>query len=358
MVLAAPMATALTWLQLDDPPDEGPGDSLRTVAFSDGFEAGNLNLWTEGGAAKWDAVGSRKHSGAWAAFANAGGGATSTLTSQPIDVSGSGVRALTFWWQMGAGTNSIRFAVDIYDGSWREDALVYARPYADNTWRLATVDLAPYAPTSTLQVRFEFGGNSGLDRIWIDDIDVVRDHPSADLVDLYFSNDGVYLYLRETLAATPDPARYTYTIFIDKPADGAVDPDFRVIFTQGTNVLQKWNVSQWETVEGIQVEMGSDDITFRIPLAAIANPDLLEDIDLHFANLLGSMANPSPAMRAPPPSPPPGVDHAADEGKIHIPRQNVPQIPLMAAPAFAAALGLAIFLGLRRFGIIGGRGRR
>lgn len=357
LMAVSPAVLGAAWLKLDDPPSEGGGDSAMTATMTDGFEGGTLSQWTEGGALKWQTAGSRRHSGSASAFVNGGGGLASTMTSIAIDVSGSVRRNVTFWWQLSANTPSLRLSLHVNDGTQANDVWVKRTVDADNTWHKATVDLSAYSAIPTLRLTFEFFGGSGSDKAWIDDLAVARDHPAADIVDLYFGNDGVSLLLQETLASSPRPDLYTYTVYIDKPTDGAIDPDFRVIYTTGKSALQKWNVSLWEDVAPVQVLSGASNLTFTIPLSALSNPDLLQDTDLYFANLLGVLPSPSPALLANPPAPPPGVDHASDQGKLHIPRNNVPQIPLWPTlPIFLSALAIVVALGARRFGLWGRRG--
>ncbi len=366
-LLLAPGVLGLTWLRLDDPPLEAPGDTVPTSPFSDGFEAGTLAQWTNSGAAKWQVAGNRRHSGSLAAFVNGGGGGTSLLTSVVFDVSNSNQRSFQFWWQMSGGSSSIRLQLDIFDGTWHTNAWSKGPADADNTWRLDSVDLSPYAASSTLQVRFTFTGASGNDKAWLDDVSAWRDHPAADLVDLYYSNDGTYLYLQETLVGSPDSTRYTYIVTLDKPTGGIV-PDFRAIYTKGVSKLQRWNATSnlWEDLTAIQVTTGGSvsaregvpdpsafSLTFRIPLASIANPDVLQDTDLYFSNLFGVTPNPAAAQYGNPPQTPPGVDHAADKGVIHIPNNNVAEVPLWPAlPVLLGALGTVVLGVLWRGGLL------
>lgn len=358
-VLFLPSAAALTWLKLDDPPLEGPGDSLMTTAFGDGFESGNLNQWSQSLNGRWQAAGSRRHTGAYAATVNGGGPpASSTITSLAMDVAGSDRRNVTFWWQLSASTSTIRLALHVFDGGWNNNVWVKTRVDADNTWRKAVVDLTPYRASGSLMIAFEFSSSSGSDRAWVDDVTVARNHPSADMVDLLYSNDGNYLYLQETLVASPDANRYTYIVTLDKPTGGSVVPDFRVVYTKGVSNLQKWNVSLWEIAAPVQVTPGANNLTFRIPLKALANPDLLQDTDLYFSNLFGVVPNPSPASLANPPITPPGVDHAADNGKLHIPSNNVPEVALWPAlPILLGALATVVLIRYRRHAPWGGHRR-
>ncbi len=361
-LLLAPGVLGFTWLRLDDPPLEAPGDTVPTSSFSDGFESGTLAQWTNSGAAKWQVAGNRKHTGSFAAFVNAGGGGTSLLTSMAFDVSNSKQRSFQFWWQMSGGSSSIYLQLDIYDGTWHPNMWSKGPTDADNTWRLDSVDLSPYVASSTLQVRFSFTGASGSDKAWLDDVSAWRDHPAADLVDLYYSSDGTYFYLRETLAGAPDPTHYTYLVNIDKPTAGAVVPDFRAIYTQGISKLQRWNTTAnaWQDVTNIQVTSGGTvpaqegvpqpslsafNVTFKIRLASLANPDLMQDTDLYFANLWGIVANP--------PTTPPGVDHAPNTGAYHIANNNVAEVPLWPTlPVLLGALGTVVLGVLWRRGLL------
>jgi len=110
--------------------------------------------------------------------------------------------------------------------------------------------------------------------------------PSGDINALYFYNDGVYAYFKETLVGASNTTAFTYTVYLDKPAGGVYSQDFKFVYSSATSELQQWNGAGWVYVESITVTTGTspNSITFKVALSSIANPDIQQDTGVCFVN--------------------------------------------------------------------------
>jgi hypothetical protein len=96
---------------------------------------------------------------------------------------------------------------DLNGWTWDSDASTW-------TWRKEHWNNLPYAKFEPFMVTRSPSVNNPVDK-----------------VDLYCCNDGVYVYFKETLTYAPDPASFTYAVYLDKPAGGTYSKDFRIVYS-------------------------------------------------------------------------------------------------------------------------------
>ena len=116
-------------------------------------------------------------------------------------------------------------------------------------------------------------------------VSIPKNDPSVDMITLYFGNDGKYAYFKEKLCGSPNPSSFTYTVYLDKPIGGFTD--FRLVYTSGKCQLEKWNGSTWEKVQDIHVTVVGSELTFKVPLEALKNPEIKQDANVWFINYEG-----------------------------------------------------------------------
>ncbi len=157
-------------------------------------------------------------------------------------------------------------------------------------------------------------------------------YAGADKTSLFFYNDGVYAYFKETLASTPDPSSFTYTVYLDKPAEGTYPQDFRLVYSCGTASLQRWNGTSWNHLENISVELDSDSITFNVSLSSMANPCILENTNVWFTEYLGANSYEYE------------VDRAPNAGSYFIACEVIPELPWPTPLIFIPAVLSTVYL--------------
>jgi hypothetical protein len=147
-----------------------------TIA-SDGFESGDANGGT-GWSNSWNLSNSNAQivsqdnpqSGNYH-LRFRGGAAT---TTRMVDLSGVTGARLQFWWRAKDFESSDRAIVYIYDGAWR-NVFEVNNTQADDTYRLADIDLSGFAMVSDFQVHFWTQIDSNNDYFYVDDV-VITGH--------------------------------------------------------------------------------------------------------------------------------------------------------------------------------------
>jgi hypothetical protein len=147
------------------------GSDSNTTIFSDGFEAGNFALWTDGGTTTWVITSAQKHSGTYSA--TCGSANDGALTSDNIDVSGATSIYLSFWIRDDDLDNSDGYLY-YYDNTGSYDQILDLNsltPTEDQwTFYSTTITDSQYFH-STFRIRFNETPENG-ENCWIDDVTV------------------------------------------------------------------------------------------------------------------------------------------------------------------------------------------
>ncbi len=156
----------------DVPLSGTPTPPTPLTLASDGFESGDINGGT-GWSGSWNLSNSNAqivsqddpHNGNYH-LRFRGGAATATRT---VNLSGVVGARLQFWWRardFELGDNAV---ISVYDGAWHSVLLV-TNTQADNTYRLADIDLSSFVMMDGFQLRFEVNIDSSNDYFYIDDV--------------------------------------------------------------------------------------------------------------------------------------------------------------------------------------------
>jgi len=162
------------------------------------------------------------------------------------------------------------------------------------------------------------------------------DYAAADELGLYFHNDGTYAYFNETFVDDPIPSAFTYTVYLDKPAERRYPKDFRLVYSSDAADLERWDGSNWRHVEDIPVTVDGRSVVFRVPLLSIANPDIQEDTKVWFVQYLGCDSYEFE------------VDWAPDVGNYFISSDVIPNLPWPTPLIFVSAVTASVYFIYKR----------
>lgn len=160
---------------------------------------------------------------------------------------------------------------------------------------------------------------------------------AADMVDLFYATNTTHLFLREDLVASPEIDSYTYVVYITEGA-GPAGQDYRLVHALSGSYLELWDGNDWAYVEGITV--AEDDLNhsliFQVPADSIGG---LGDSHVYvwFENYQGADSFQDMQDRAP------------DKKEYKINKKAIPNIPILALPAFVGGLLASVYMLRRKF---------
>lgn len=157
------------------------------------------------------------------------------------------------------------------------------------------------------------------------------DYAAADLLHLCLHNDGTHFYFKETFADTPNPSTFTYTVYLDKPAQGRYPQDFRLVYSSHHTDLERWDGSNWRQVGDVTVTVDGRSIVFSVPLSSIANPDIQEDTRVWVVQYLGCNSHEFE------------VDRAPNAGSFFISSDVIPNLPWPTPLIFVPVVTASVY---------------
>ena len=127
----------------------------EVVEFEDSFEVSEWNgLWTEDSQNDWFRSTHRSSHGSYAAEVDGSANDATLTMASSIDLSGKSSATLTYSWYIERGWDTGEYiALDVYDGSWQQVAILRGNVDPEGVWHHETIDLTSYM-NSDFKIRF------------------------------------------------------------------------------------------------------------------------------------------------------------------------------------------------------------
>lgn len=164
---------------------------------------------------------------------------------------------------------------------------------------------------------------------------------AADITSQDYTNDGTYFYVTMNLNGAPDTSSYTYVVYMDYPANGTVNPDYRMVYSSGTSELEQMSDSTWSYVKDITITVkDTTKIEFKVALEDFGYP-AGGNPDMHLWCATYDGANSEPATGSDGAN---MLDRDLVTGYYTLTHEQIPEIPWPLPLLFIPALVIAMYI--------------